>query len=70
MERVEWIKPIMFTGGIGQIDNLHIAKGEAKKGTKKICGYSLSVSIPILLPQACSSSKSAVRPTESVQNLA
>mmetsp|Transcript_31557 Transcript_31557/g.50711 ORF Transcript_31557/g.50711 Transcript_31557/m.50711 type:complete len:178 (+) Transcript_31557:80-613(+) len=32
MERVEWIKPIMFTGGIGQIDNLHIAKGEAKKG--------------------------------------
>ncbi len=31
-ERWAWIKPIMFTGGIGQIDDLHIDKGEAKKG--------------------------------------
>lgn len=30
-ERWEWIKPIMFTGGIGQIDSRHIEKGEPKK---------------------------------------
>ncbi|HWR89259.1 MAG TPA: AIR synthase-related protein, partial [Dissulfurispiraceae bacterium] len=26
-ERREWIKPIMFTGGVGQIDDRHTAKG-------------------------------------------
>jgi len=31
-ERREWIKPIMFTGGIGQIDARHIEKGEPQKG--------------------------------------
>ena len=31
-ERWAWIKPIMFTGGIGQIDDSHTEKGEAKKG--------------------------------------
>jgi len=31
-ERWAWIKPIMFTGGIGQIDNRHIEKGEPRKG--------------------------------------
>ncbi len=31
-ERWGWIKKIMFTGGIGQIDDRHIEKGEAKKG--------------------------------------
>jgi phosphoribosylformylglycinamidine synthase len=31
-ERWGWIKPIMFTGGIGQIDARHIEKDEAKKG--------------------------------------
>ncbi|NWF93192.1 MAG: phosphoribosylformylglycinamidine synthase [Syntrophaceae bacterium] len=31
-ERWAWIKPIMFTGGIGQIDDRHVEKGEAKKG--------------------------------------
>jgi phosphoribosylformylglycinamidine synthase len=30
--RWAWIKPIMFTGGIGQIDTRHIEKGEAQKG--------------------------------------
>ncbi len=25
-ERIEWIKPIMFTGGIGQIDSRHVEK--------------------------------------------
>jgi phosphoribosylformylglycinamidine synthase len=30
-ERWGWIKPIMFTGGIGQIDARHIEKDEAKK---------------------------------------
>ncbi|XP_042476157.1 probable phosphoribosylformylglycinamidine synthase, chloroplastic/mitochondrial isoform X2 [Macadamia integrifolia] len=27
-ERREWLKPIMFSGGIGQIDHIHISKGE------------------------------------------
>lgn len=31
-ERREWVKPIMFTGGIGQIDNRHITKDEPQKG--------------------------------------
>ena len=31
-ERQEWIKPIMFTGGVGQIDGRHTEKGEPKKG--------------------------------------
>eukprot|EP00466_Bigelowiella_natans_P016183 jgi/Bigna1/74891/fgenesh1_pg.31_\ len=31
-ERIEWIKPIMFTAGIGQIDELHLAKGAEEKG--------------------------------------
>lgn len=31
-ERREWLKPIMFTGGIGQIDHKHIRKEEPEKG--------------------------------------
>jgi phosphoribosylformylglycinamidine synthase len=31
-ERRGWIKPIMFTGGIGQIDGRHIKKEEPKRG--------------------------------------
>lgn len=31
-ERREWVKPIMFTGGIGQIDNRHVEKGNPHKG--------------------------------------
>ncbi len=31
-ERRGWIKPIMFTGGIGQIDARHITKAEPDKG--------------------------------------
>ena len=31
-ERKEWIKPIMFTGGIGQIDNRHLYKAEPEPG--------------------------------------
>jgi phosphoribosylformylglycinamidine synthase len=31
-ERREWIKPIMFTSGIGQIDDRHIEKKEPQKG--------------------------------------
>ena len=33
-QRREWIKPIMFTGGIGQIDNWHIKKEVTQKGMK------------------------------------
>ncbi|HWR58526.1 MAG TPA: AIR synthase-related protein, partial [Thermodesulfovibrionales bacterium] len=31
-ERREWIKPIMFTGGIGQMDERHVEKGGPEKG--------------------------------------
>nr|CAD1818219.1 unnamed protein product [Ananas comosus var. bracteatus] len=31
-ERREWLKPIMFSGGIGQIDHAHISKGEPDIG--------------------------------------
>jgi len=31
-ERWEWIKPIMFTGGIGQMDARHIEKGTPEEG--------------------------------------
>ncbi|KAG0494314.1 hypothetical protein HPP92_005308 [Vanilla planifolia] len=31
-ERREWLKPIMFSGGIGQINHLHIVKEEADIG--------------------------------------
>ncbi len=31
-ERREWVKPIMFTGGVGQIDSRHIEKGTPQKG--------------------------------------
>jgi phosphoribosylformylglycinamidine synthase len=31
-ERREWIKPIMFSGGIGQIDARHVEKNEPEKG--------------------------------------
>jgi phosphoribosylformylglycinamidine synthase len=31
-ERREWIKPIMFTGGVGQIDSRHIEKREPARG--------------------------------------
>jgi phosphoribosylformylglycinamidine synthase len=31
-ERIEWVKPVMFTGGIGQIDDRHVEKGKPKKG--------------------------------------
>ncbi|MDO9399705.1 MAG: phosphoribosylformylglycinamidine synthase, partial [bacterium] len=31
-ERQEWIKPILFTGGVGQINDKHIKKGKPEKG--------------------------------------
>jgi len=31
-ERREWVKPIMFTGGVGQMDNIHMKKGDPEKG--------------------------------------
>ena len=30
--RREWVKPIMFTGGVGQIDAGHLKKGDPEKG--------------------------------------
>ena len=34
--RREWIKPILFTGGFGQMDGRHKKKGEPKKGMKVV----------------------------------
>jgi phosphoribosylformylglycinamidine synthase len=31
-ERREWVKPIMFTGGVGQVEDRHKEKGDAEKG--------------------------------------
>lgn len=31
-ERREWVKPVMFTGGIGQMDSAHVQKGEPETG--------------------------------------
>ena len=31
-ERREWLKPIMFSGGIGQIDAAHVTKGAPERG--------------------------------------
>ena len=31
-ERIEWVKPIMFSAGIGQLDGDHTTKGEPEKG--------------------------------------
>lgn len=31
-ERFEWVKPIMFTAGVGQLDGRHCTKGEPEKG--------------------------------------
>lgn len=31
-ERFEWVKPIMFSAGVGQLDGRHTAKGEPSKG--------------------------------------
>ena len=31
-ERREWVKPIMFTGGVGQMDSRHVEKGSPEKG--------------------------------------
>lgn len=33
-ERREWLKPIMFTGGVGHIDHAHLEKGAPEKGMK------------------------------------
>jgi phosphoribosylformylglycinamidine synthase len=35
-ERREWLKPIMFTGGVGQMDDFHEKKGSPKLGMKII----------------------------------
>lgn len=31
-ERREWIKPIMFSGGLGSIEDKHVKKEEAEAG--------------------------------------
>ena len=36
-ERREWIKPIMFSGGLGAIEDDHVKKEEPEKGTMRVC---------------------------------
>lgn len=31
-ERREWIKPIMFSGGLGSVEDTHVKKEEAQPG--------------------------------------
>jgi phosphoribosylformylglycinamidine synthase len=33
-ERREWVKPIMFTGGVGQLDHRHVVKGQPEPGMR------------------------------------
>ncbi|XP_071951338.1 phosphoribosylformylglycinamidine synthase-like [Antedon mediterranea] len=33
-DRREWVKPIMFSGGIGMLESMHATKDEAEKGMK------------------------------------
>lgn len=35
-ERREWVKPIMFSGGIGSLSSSHIKKFDAKKGMEVV----------------------------------
>lgn len=34
-ERREWIKPIMFSGGLGSIEDKHVMKEEAEPGKNR-----------------------------------
>ena len=31
-QRVEWLKPVMFTAGVGLLDDRHIVKGQPEPG--------------------------------------
>ena len=31
-DRREWVKPIMFSGGLGQLESSHVKKDNAEKG--------------------------------------
>lgn len=46
-ERIEWVKPIMFSGGIGQIDDNHLYKKKPTDGDKivKIGGPAYKIGI-------------------------
>jgi phosphoribosylformylglycinamidine synthase len=46
-ERREWLKPIMFAGGVGQMDDRHVEKGMPEKGMKvvKIGGPAFRIGI-------------------------
>ncbi|XP_013388879.1 phosphoribosylformylglycinamidine synthase-like [Lingula anatina] len=35
-ERREWIKPVMFSGGLGSLDHIHVSKEEAKPGMEVV----------------------------------
>ena len=42
-ERREWIKPIMFSGGLGAMEDTHIKKEAAEAGAFRLLKPSISV---------------------------
>lgn len=48
-ERREWIKPIMFSGGIGCIDNEHVTKTRPQKGVHQ-CDFVGSIDCTFIKP--------------------
>ena len=47
-ERREWIKPIMFSGGIGSIDSRHVCKHPPDTGMRFNCFFWVAVKSAIL----------------------
>lgn len=47
-ERREWIKPIMFSGGIGSIDSRHVCKHPPETGMRFYCFSWVAVKSAIL----------------------
>lgn len=46
-ERREWIKPIMFSGGLGSIEDEHVKKEEAESGRQcwKLLDYDEEINL-------------------------
>ena len=70
-ERREYLKPIMFSGGVGQLDDRHLHKGQPEKDmlVVKMGGPAYRIAIPhrstaslyhIALPHRSTASASAV----------
>ena len=71
-ERREWIKPIMFSGGLGSIEDTHVKKGQPETGNVLIIylnqcrryiymHLSMTHHVPLLLCCACQSGMEVVK---------